>query len=79
MPAMSIADLRLQAKARPPRAIFDYTDGGSTDERTLSADRAAFENVTLQPRCLIDVSRCSQKTTVLGRELSSRLIWHPSA
>jgi L-lactate dehydrogenase (cytochrome) len=77
LPAISIADLRTLAKARLPRAIFEYIDGGSTDERTLAANRAAFETVTLQPRCLIDVSQCSQKTTVLGRELASPLILAP--
>ena len=32
----SIGDLRALARKRVPRAIFDYADGGSYEERTLS-------------------------------------------
>ena len=34
---LSIDDLRELAKRRIPRAIFDYADGGSYDERTIGA------------------------------------------
>lgn len=77
MTAISIQDLRARAKARLPRAIFDYVDGGSTDERTLAANIAAFEAVSLLPRCLTDVANVSQKVTVLGRELDAPLILAP--
>jgi hypothetical protein len=30
--AASIADLRVLARRRAPRAVFDYTDGGAGDE-----------------------------------------------
>ena len=41
--AVSIEDLRLIAKRRIPRAIFDFFDGGAEDEVTLRENRAAFE------------------------------------
>ena len=43
--AVNIEDLRLLAKRRLPRAIFDFFDGGAEDEVTLRENRAAFERV----------------------------------
>jgi L-lactate dehydrogenase (cytochrome) len=44
---------------------------------TLAANESAFQNLTLQPRCLVDVSNCSRQTTILGHELASPLILGP--
>ena len=38
---VNIEDLRLMAKRRLPRAIFDFFDGGAEDEVTLRDNRAA--------------------------------------
>ena len=35
MDAFNIEELRLAAKRRLPRAVFDFIDGGAEDERTL--------------------------------------------
>ena len=77
MTVVTIEDLRTRAKARLPRAIFDYIDGGAGDEATLIANRAAFSSVTFQPRCLVDISNISQRTTVLGQQLESPLLLAP--
>jgi (S)-mandelate dehydrogenase len=53
--AVNIGDLRLCAKRRLPRAIFDFFDGGAEDEVAMRANRAAYENVRLAPRVLRDV------------------------
>jgi (S)-mandelate dehydrogenase len=64
--AVNIEDLRLLARKRLPRAIFDFFDGGAEDEVTLRANRAAFERVTLLPRVLVDVSKVDTSTSLLG-------------
>ena len=46
----SIEELRLAARRRLPRSVFDFIDGGAEDERTLRENRAAFERVRLMPR-----------------------------
>ena len=51
----SIDDLRLLAKRRLPRSIFDFYDGGAEDERTLRESCASVlqmdgYNVTLVGR-----------------------------
>lgn len=75
--AISIAELRDKARGRLPQIIFDYFEGGSGDERTLAANRAAFENVSFLPQCMVDVSSISQTVTLLGREQPSPLVLAP--
>jgi (S)-mandelate dehydrogenase len=68
--AWNIEGLRLQAKRRLPRAVFDFIDGGAEDERTLSENRAAFSRVRLQRRVLVNVSKVDTATTILGQPAS---------
>ena len=62
----SIADLRDRARKRIPRALFDYIDRGSYDEITWNRNRDDFRALALRQRVMIDVSRLSVGTTVLG-------------
>ena len=62
----SIADLREIARRRLPRALFDYIDRGSYDEQTLRRNHEDFERLQLRQRVMVDVSRLSTGTTVLG-------------
>ncbi len=64
--AQSISDLRLLARRRLPRAVFDFFDGGAEDEQTLAENRAAFVRTRLVPRVLNDVSTVDLSTTILG-------------
>lgn len=59
-----IDDLRLIARRRLPRFVFDYLDGGAESESNLARNRAALRAVLLKPRALVDCS---------GRDLSMRL------
>lgn len=62
----SIADLRTRARRRVPRAMFDYADRGSYDEVTLRRNRDDLAAIALRQRVMVDVSRLSVSTTVLG-------------
>jgi (S)-mandelate dehydrogenase len=64
--AWNIEDLRRMARARLPRAVFEFMDGGSETEATLRANRAAFERVRIAPRTLVDVSRVDTSAAILG-------------
>ena len=66
MAAHNIADLQAAARRRLPGVVWRYIEGGAEDELTLRANRAAFEALHFTPRTLVDVSRRSQKVTVLG-------------
>jgi L-lactate dehydrogenase (cytochrome) len=64
--AASVNDLRLIARRRTPRAVFDYADGAAGDEISLRRSRDAFSRVEFVPRVLRDVSQIDTSTTVLG-------------
>ena len=64
--AVNIEDLRVLAKRRLPRAIFDFFDGGAEDEVTLRENRAAFERVRLLPRVLVNVSEVDTSIDLFG-------------
>ncbi len=66
----SIADLRERARRRLPRAIFDYANGGAYDEVTLRRNRAALDALEFRQRVMVDISRLSVGTTVLGEPWS---------
>ena len=67
---MSIAELREEARRRVPRALFEYADCGAYDQVTLRRNRAAFDDIELRQRVMIDISRRSVATTVLGEPWS---------
>jgi L-lactate dehydrogenase (cytochrome) len=75
---VNIEDLRVAARRRLPRALFDYIDGGAEDERTLRANHADFGRYIFRPRVLVDVSKRDQSTTVLGERVASPLILAPT-
>lgn len=63
----SVADVRLLARRRVPRAVFDYTDGAAgADEASLRRARHAFARVEFQPRVLQDVRLVDTSTSILG-------------
>ncbi len=75
---VSVADLRIIAKRRLPRGVFDYIDGGAEDELTLAANTAAYRRVTFRPRILRDVSEVDISSTLLGKPLSMPLVLAPT-
>ena len=74
----SIEDLRTIAQRRVPRSIFEYVDRGSYDELTLARNRSDLEALKFRQRVLIDVSRQSLTTTVLGGPASMPLVIGPT-
>jgi L-lactate dehydrogenase (cytochrome) len=74
---VNIEDLRLAAKRRLPRVVFDYIDGGAESEVTLRANCSAFDTVIFRPRCAVATPSCDLKTTVLGMPISMPLVLAP--
>jgi L-lactate dehydrogenase (cytochrome) len=64
--AFSIGDLRGLARARLPRMVFDYLDGGADDECTLRANVERFADYALTWDVLSDISTICTATTVMG-------------
>lgn len=65
--AYSVEQLRVQARRTLPRAIFDFYDGGAEDEATLRANRVAYDQWTILPRYLVDVSEVRTDVELLGK------------
>ena len=70
---LSIEDFRRLAQRRIPRAIFDYADGGSYDERTIRRNAADLDAMTFRQRVMVDMSNVSLSTTFLGSPVSMPL------
>lgn len=75
--AVNIADLRLLAKRRLPRVVFDYIDGGADAEVTLRENCRAFESLEFQPRNAVECPAPNLRTTVLGAEISVPFLLAP--
>ncbi|MBL6864096.1 MAG: alpha-hydroxy-acid oxidizing protein [Rhodospirillales bacterium] len=65
---LTIDDLRNKAAKRIPKLAFDYLDGGAGTEANITRNRRGFDNITLYPEYLRDVTDRSQKATVFGKE-----------
>jgi L-lactate dehydrogenase (cytochrome) len=74
----SIGDLRQLARRRIPRALFDYADGGSYEERTLRRNGADLDALSFRQRVMVDVSEMSLGTTLLGLPVSMPLAIAPT-
>jgi 4-hydroxymandelate oxidase len=61
-----LAGLAAAARAALPADVWGFLQGGSGAERTLRANRAAYEKVALRPRVLVDVGTVSLRTPVFG-------------
>jgi L-lactate dehydrogenase (cytochrome) len=69
----SIADLRALARARVPRAIFEYADRGSFDELTLARNRSDLQAIEFRQRVMRDLSKLSVASTMLGQPVTMPL------
>jgi L-lactate dehydrogenase (cytochrome) len=74
---VSVAQMRERAARALPKFLFDYVDGGAEDEITMRANRAAFEDVTLDQRVPSTTDAPDLRTTVLGTPLSLPVILAP--
>ena len=75
----NIDDLRLLAKKRVPRAVFDYADGAAEDELTKDNNRNAFKKWKFIPDVLVDVAEVDTQTKVLGTEMPYPFALGPTA
>lgn len=70
MIAASVSDYREQARRRLPPFLFEYIDGGSYAERTLSQNIADLEKIALRQRVLRDVSSIDLSVDLFGRRFA---------
>jgi len=62
-----------------PKMYFDFYNGGAEDQYTLKENMEAFHRITFRPRILVDVSRISMSTTILGHRISAPIMIAPTS
>ena len=73
----SAQDYRQLAQARLPRFLFDYIDGGASQEQTLRANADAWTRVGLRQRVLVDVDGVETTTYLAGQACAMPLALAP--
>lgn len=79
MAPLTLDDYESLARNRLERSAYDYYAGGAGDERTLAANRAAFDSIALRPRMLVDVGTIDLRTSVLGQAIDFPVLLAPTA
>ena len=67
------------ARERLRPDVYDYYAGGANDEITLRDNRAAFNDIKLRYRILVDVAERDLSCELLGARLSAPIILAPTA
>ena len=66
------------AKRRVPHSVYRYIEGGTEDEYTVRANRAAFAEVTFNPRAAVLHEQRDTRTSVVGQELALPVVLAPA-
>lgn len=77
--AYSIEDLRLLAKKRLPRGVFEYVDGAAEDGIAKAHNREVYRGLKIRHRVLKNVSTRSTATTIFGRKVAMPYAISPTA
>ncbi|QFZ21215.1 alpha-hydroxy acid oxidase [Saccharothrix syringae] len=75
----SVSDVERLAAARLAPQVRDYIAGGSGEEVTVAANRAALDRVAVVPRALVDVSACDTGCELFGARSSLPVAVAPMA
>ena len=65
---LNLKDFEAAAHSKLPRRVFEFIEGGSEDNASLKANRAAFADYSLQTRVLVDTSKRSCAVNLFGRQ-----------
>jgi isopentenyl diphosphate isomerase/L-lactate dehydrogenase-like FMN-dependent dehydrogenase len=74
---LSVMDFEALAKVRLPPAHWGYMASGVDDNLTLQANVAAYKNIQLRPRRLVDVSKVDASIELFGQRFSSPIFLCP--
>jgi L-lactate dehydrogenase (cytochrome) len=74
----NVMDVRQCARRRLPRPVFDFLDGGAEGESTARRNTEAFDDETLVPKYLVDVSDVRTQTRILGQDVDWPVICAPT-
>jgi L-lactate oxidase len=76
---VNLDDLEQEAKRQLDQASYDFVAGGAGSERTLRANREAFERIAIIPRVLTGIKQVDTSTNLLGQQLPMPIYITPMA
>ena len=76
--ALNVMDYRALARDRLPKMVFDFMEGGASNERALAHNMAVFDRINLRPRRLKDISKRSQSIELFGRKQAAPFMIAPT-
>ncbi|MGB3814642.1 MAG: alpha-hydroxy acid oxidase [Shinella sp.] len=76
--ALTIAELKEQARRRVPKMFFEYADSGAWTEGTYRANEADFHNIKLRQRVLVDMHNRSLQSEMIGEKVSMPVALAPT-
>jgi 4-hydroxymandelate oxidase len=78
MDLVSLYDYEKAARDKLSAEVWDFIAGGVGREVSLRRNCTAFDEVSLVPRFMVDVSERSTSTTVLGKQISFPVMTAPA-
>ena len=79
MKKINTHDYYLSAKSILPKPLWDYIEGGASDELTIEMNTNDFKKVQVTPRRMIDIKNRNITTSVLGQKIQLPVIIAPVA
>jgi 4-hydroxymandelate oxidase len=76
---MTLRDYEIAFERSATEGAAAFVSTGASEGTALRANQAAFDGLQLLPRSLVDVSRRSMRTTLLGHALSMPVLIAPTA
>ncbi len=74
----NVAHFREIARKRLPSPVFNYIDGGADNELSMRRNTEAFDDYTLIPNYLVDVSKIDTSTQVFGQSIEWPVFLSPT-
>ncbi|XP_056162840.1 peroxisomal (S)-2-hydroxyacid oxidase GLO4-like isoform X2 [Syzygium oleosum] len=76
---VNVNEYQESARQALSKMYYDFYAGGAEDQYTLKENVEAFRRIMFRPRILIDVSKISLSTTILGYHISAPIMIAPTS
>jgi len=76
---VSLSDYARYAPQHMPEAVYEYIVGGGADEVTLKRNRTKYDDWSILPSVLTDLTKGTTKTTILGETWRHPMMLAPVA
>ncbi len=77
--ALTIEDLRVQARRRVPKMFYDYADSGSWTQQTYRENESDFAKIHFRQRVAVNMENRSLAATMVGQPVSMPVAVGPAA